>query len=77
MDEEDGSGGGEVNAVDACGAEGRHEWLKRDLATFLVGTMRLPHRQHDEAIQDGLIYRNCPRCHSTLALEIVEISVAA
>jgi len=59
-----------VTAVDVCKAAGGHSAVKVDVASFLAATERMPHHQHAEAVQDGLLYRNCPRCGSTLALEV-------
>lgn len=55
--------------VNVCTAEGYHLVLKSSRELFEAGTERLPHHQHAEAIQDGLL-RNCTRCCSTLAFEV-------
>ncbi len=51
--------------------QGAHEKLKTGLELFLSRTVRLPHHMHAEAVQDGLLYRNCPLCLSTLTFELV------
>jgi hypothetical protein len=61
-----------VTSVDVCIDEGYHVALKHDRAFFEVGTERLPHHQHAEAVKEGLWYRNCARCGSTLVLVIEE-----
>ncbi len=62
-----------TNLVSGCVAEGYHEALKSSRELFEAATERLPHHQHAEAIQDGLLYRNCTRCRSTLTFEIAPL----